>query len=141
MSKLMSLAFFCVTLFLLFSQAALGQSNEVKTLYFKTNSFDIDKKYLPIIDDIGQRCATDSFSFLKIFAYADKKGAKKYNEQLSKKRANAVYSYLIKKFNVDKTKIYVTWLGEETHGAYDLHLPSARVQQRCVDILVFFKKP
>jgi outer membrane protein OmpA-like peptidoglycan-associated protein len=120
---------------------ALGQSNVVSTLYFKSNSFKIEEKHFRSLNDIGQRCASDTFSFLRIFAYADKKGTKKYNEQLSKKRANAVYGYLTQKFNVDTTKIYMTWLGEETEGAYDLHFPSARVQRRCVDILVFFKKP
>jgi len=131
--------FFHVTLFLAFSYSAFGQSDEVNTIYFKTNSFTIDKKYLPTINDIGQKCATDTFFFLKIFAYADKKGSKKYNEHLSQKRAYAVYNYLTQKFSIDTTKIYVTWLGEETDGAYDLHFPAARVQQRCVDILLFFK--
>lgn len=137
----MSLTLICLTLFLCSSVPALGQSNEVRTFYFKANSFTIDKKYLPTLDDIGQRCASDTFSFLKIFAYADKTGTKKYNEQLSEKRANAVYNYLTQKFNIDTTRVYVTWLGEETDGAYDLHFPSANVQQRCVDVLVFFKKP
>jgi outer membrane protein OmpA-like peptidoglycan-associated protein len=130
-----------MTLFLLFSLTTLGQSIEVSTLYFKTNSFKIEKKYLQTLNDIGQRCAIDTFSFLKILAYADQKGTKKYNEQLSEKRATAVYSYLTQKFNIDTTKIYVSWLGRETKGAYDLHFPSARIQQRCVDILVFFRKP
>jgi outer membrane protein OmpA-like peptidoglycan-associated protein len=118
-----------------------SHSNEVSTLYFDANSFTIDKKYFPTLDNIGKRCASDTFSYLKILAYADKKGTKKYNEQLSEKRANAVYNYLFRKFQIDTTKVYVTWLGEETDGANDLHFPSARVQQRCVDILVFFKNP
>jgi outer membrane protein OmpA-like peptidoglycan-associated protein len=135
------MTFFCWIVFQLSFHNAFGQINEVKTLYFKANSFTIEKKHLPVLNYIGQRSATDSFSFLKVFAYADKKGTKKYNEQLSEKRANAVYNYLTQKFKIDTTKIYVTWLGEETDGAYDLHFPSARLQQRCVDILVFFKKP
>lgn len=113
----------------------------MKTLYFKTNGFTIENKYLPVLNAIGRKCVTDTFSFLKIFAYADKKGTKTYNEQLSEKRANDVYHYLTNKFKLATAKIYVTWLGEQTDGTYDLHVPSASVQQRCVDILVFFKKP
>jgi outer membrane protein OmpA-like peptidoglycan-associated protein len=140
-SKQTSLTLFWVIQVVLFSQTAFGQSNEVKTLYFGNNSFTIESKYLPTLNEIGKWCETDTFSYLKIFAYADRKGTKKYNEQLSERRANAVYDYLTQKFSIDTAKIYVTWLGEETDGAYDLHFPSARVQQRCVDILVFFKKP
>ena len=138
MEKLQVKVFFCMTL-LLFTMTVSGQSNQVSTLYYKTNSFKIEKKYLQILNDIGEKCASDTFSFLKIFAYADKKGTKEYNEQLSKKRANEVYNQLTQKFNIDTTKIYVAWLGEETDGAYNLHFPSANVQQRCVDVLVFFK--
>ena len=141
MGKLLTLTAIGVMQLLFLSQKTAGQSSEAKTLYFKTNSFTIDNKYLPVLDDFGRKCVTDTFSFLKIFAYADKKGTKKYNERLSEKRAIAVYNYLTRNFNIDTTKIYVTWLGEETNGAYDLHFPSAKVQQRCVDILVFFKKP
>jgi len=141
MNKLILLKFICVTQLLFVSQGTFGQSSEVKTLYFQNNSFRIGNDHLPVLNAFGQKCMADTFSSLKIFAYADKKGSKKYNEQLSQKRATAVYDYLIKKFKIDPTKIYVTWLGEETDGPYDLHFPSARVQQRCVDILVFFRKP
>jgi len=141
MNKFIIPTCFCIMQLLLLSQTTFGQSDEVKTLYFTTNSFTINNKYLPTLNNIGKKCITDSFAFLKIFGYADKKGTKQYNELLSEKRANAVYDYLTKKFSIDTTKIYVTWLGEETDGAYDLHFPAARIQQRCVDILLFFKKP
>ncbi|HEY5772188.1 MAG TPA: hypothetical protein VIS75_06140 [Chitinophagaceae bacterium] len=48
---------------------------------------------------------------------------------------------MTKHFKFDTTKVYVTWLGEETDGAYDLHFPDAHVQQRSADIIVSFKKP
>lgn len=130
----------CVAFFLYFSHIGFCQS-EARTVRFKTGSFAIDAKYLPVLNDFGQRAATDSFLFLKIFSYSDKAGTKKYNEQLSAKRANAVFDYLTTKFSIDTSKIYVTWLGEETDGAYDLHFPSANVQQRCVDLLIYFRKP
>jgi hypothetical protein len=49
-----------------------------------------------------------------------------------------VYDYMTKKYSIDTSKIYVTWLGEETDSAYDLHFSKAKVQQRCVDIRVSF---
>ena len=122
----------------LFLTWGFAQSSEAKTIDFKNNRFVIENKYLTDLDDVGEMCSLDTFSFLKIVAYADTIGTKKYNVMLSKKRAMEVYSYLTKKFSIDASKIYVTWLGEETEGSYDLHFPNPNVQQRCVDILVSF---
>jgi outer membrane protein OmpA-like peptidoglycan-associated protein len=118
-----------------------GQQSQVNTLFFKSNSYAIDKKYLSTLNNIGQKCTSDSFLFLKIFAYADTNGSIEHNELLSQKRAEEVYNYLTKHFKIDTTKVYITWLGEETDGAYDLHFPDAHVQQRCVDIIVSLKNP
>jgi outer membrane protein OmpA-like peptidoglycan-associated protein len=120
---------------------SFGQSTSVKTLRFAHDSYKIDKKYFSILNEIGHKCSSDTFGYLKIFAYADRKGSIKYNELLSQKRAEEVYNFLTKHFKFDTTKVYVTWLGEETEGMYDLHFPDAHVQQRCADIIVSFKKP
>jgi len=119
---------------------SFGQSSTVETLHFTVNNYKIDKKYLSTLNEIGLKCSSDTFGFLKIIAYTDKKGSIKYNELLSQKRAEEVYNYLTKHFKFDTTKVYITWLGEETDGAYDLHFPAAHVQQRCVDIIISFKK-
>jgi outer membrane protein OmpA-like peptidoglycan-associated protein len=129
------------TLFFLIPLFACGQSTTVETLYFASNKYGIDRKYNSTLDNIGRLCTTDKFEFLKIFAYADKKGSIAYNEQLSKKRAETVYNYLTKHFDFDTTKVFITWLGEETDGAYDLHFPDAHFQQRCVDIIITLKQP
>ena len=118
-----------------------GQGTTIETLHFASNSYKIDAKYLPVLNDIGLRCSSDTFGVLKIFAYTDTKGSIKHNERLSQKRAEEVYNYLTKRFKFDTTKVYITWLGEETDGAYDLHFPTAHIQQRCVDIIISFEKP
>jgi len=122
--------------FLFILNVCVGQKSLYKTIYFPPNSFKINKKYLFDLKQIGNRLVSDTTSFLKIFGYSDTKGKKKYNENLSKKRTEKVYKYLVKHYKFDTSKIYITWLGEETDGAYDLHFPSAHVQQRCVDILI-----
>lgn len=125
---------------LLLSVFSFGQSDFVESIYFKSNSYKPDKRYFQVLDEIGRKCSSDTFGFLKIFAYADTKGLARNNKLLSQKRAEGVYNYLAKNFQFDTTKIYVTWLGEETDEAYDLHFPHAHVQQRYVDIILIFKK-
>ena len=120
--------------------SAFSQEPTVKTIYFETNSFTINSENKVQLDEIGRKCVTDTLAYLKIFAYADTSGTVKHNNKLSAKRSLAVYNYLVKTFQLDPSKIYRTWLGEEIDGAYDLHFPAAHLQQRCVDVVVSFKK-
>lgn len=116
------------------------QSIETVPVFFKTNSSVIDPRYYPKLDAIGSIYAGDESAFLKIFGFADPTGRATYNDSLSERRAQAVFDYLNKRYNIDSTRLFVTWLGEET-DAYDLHFPDAHVQQRCVDVVVYFRNP
>lgn len=122
------------------SATTYSQEPTVKTIYFETNSFTINSENKVLLDEIGRKCIIDTMTYMKIFAYADTTGTIKHNSRLSAKRSLAVYNYLMKTFQLDSSKIYRTWLGEETDGAYDLHFPAAHLQQRCVDVIVSFKK-
>ena len=132
-----------VSSFCFFYSTGYSQSGLVETIYFKSDSYSIDKKYYKTLDMIAKQLRSDTFGFLKVFGYTDTKGSDEYNDILSGKRANAVYDYLAGRVNIDTTKLYVTWIGK--HGqdvAYDLHFPSANIQKRCVDIWVsFYRKP
>jgi len=110
-----------------------------KTIYFKPNSYTIDKKYENSLKMIAKRLNSDTLVFLKVFGYADTLGNEDANDILSEKRANAVYDFLISYSKIDTTMVYVTWLGE-SEESYDLHFPTAHIQQRCVDIWILFRK-
>jgi len=121
------------------SSVLYAQHEFAYNLYFKPGAYEIDKKYLPVLNEIGKACASDSFVFLKVFAFADTVGSAEFNDALSEKRATGVYDYLTRNLNIDSTKILVTWLGEDA-DVYDLHFPGAHAQKRCVDIIVGFRK-
>ncbi len=114
-----------------------GQTELVETIYFKSNSYSIDKKYHKTLDRIAQQLSADTFGYLKVFGYADTLGSDRYNDVLSGKRAEAVYRYLLSRSSFDTTRVYVTWIGKSAE-AYDLHFPPANVQKRCVDVWVTF---
>ncbi|MEP7319301.1 MAG: OmpA family protein [Panacibacter sp.] len=126
-----------ILLFFVPLQSLFAQNSLVETIYFKPNSFSIDKKYKTILNEIVAKCKADTSFSLKIFAYADTKGSEAYNDEISRKRAMSVYNYLFSHVQFDTTKAYVTWLGESNDG-YDLHYPEAHLQERCVDIQVEF---
>lgn len=116
---------------------AFSQSTVVESIYFKSNSFSIDKRYLPTLNLLAAKLSSDSFGYLKIFGFADRKGPAGYNDDLSEKRAEAVYNYLFAHATFDTTRVYVTSIGESGE-TYDLHFPGAHKQSRCADILIQF---
>ena len=127
--------------FLLCSDSLFSQNSIVRTIYFKSNSFSIDKRYHRALNLIVRQLNSDTFAYLKVFGYSDTKGPDTYNESLSEKRATAVFNFLSSHTRLDSSKVYVTWIGEAGQDvAYDLHFPQAHIQQRCVDIWVMFKK-
>lgn len=134
----------CIIRFLIFSLMCFidlpfgfGQTGFVETIYFKSNSSSISKKYELTLNGIAKKLSSDTFSYMKIFGFADTKGYKDYNDILSGKRADAVYNYLTSRSKFDTTRVYVTWLGESA-DIYDLHFPEAHKQKRCVDIWIQF---
>ena len=129
-----------IVVFFICLQSLYAQSSLINTVYFKTDSYTIEEKYKTILNKIAEKCNADTSFKMKIFAFSDKPGSEDYNEELSKKRAEAVYDYLNSRTHVDLTKIYYTWIGE-SYDAYDLHFPGAHIQKRCVDVWVqFYKK-
>lgn len=113
---------------------------ENTAVFFKTNSAHIDPRYYPALEAIGSIYAADETAFLKIFGFADPQGRASYNDSLSQRRAEAVFNYLNKRFEIDSTRFFMTWLGEDS-DVYDLHYPLAHAQQRCVDVVVYFRNP
>jgi outer membrane protein OmpA-like peptidoglycan-associated protein len=134
MFKIAFTIFFVAGTFSLSAQTIL-----VKTVYFKPGSFSIEKKYFSMLDHVAKQLSSDSMSFLKIFGFADTKGKEDDNDELSAKRAEAVYDYLAAHAVMDTTRVYVGWIGASA-DAYDLHFPQAHIQQRCVDIYIQFRR-
>lgn len=126
------LLFFC-------NQLLNAQSGVVESIFFKPGSYAIDKKYIPALNSLAKQAVSDSFIYVRIFAFTDTAGSEHYNDMLSEKRANAIYSYLSSRSRLDSTNCYVTWLGE-SNDIYDLHFPDVHAQQRCVDIWMTFYK-
>lgn len=115
-----------------------GQNTIEKTIHFDKNSCKLDNADLIEISKIAKLLDSTNFSFLKIFAYATISGNENYNLQLSKKRAYAVYNEINSLNPIDKSRFYMTWIGE-SDDTYDLHYKNAHSLQSCVDIVIFLE--
>ncbi|MEO8771204.1 MAG: OmpA family protein [Ferruginibacter sp.] len=134
---------YCLSIILVFSftSFAFCQKDIVGTIYFKNNSYSIDKKYKNKLDFIAKKITPETFRYLKIFGYASTTGSDSLNDELSLKRANAVYNYLATHARFDTTQVYVDGIGKSGKDvSYDLHFPQAHIRKRCVDVWVMFKR-
>lgn len=57
----------------IFHLTVFSQSGLVETIYFKSNSYSIDKKYYRTLDLIAKQLNSDTFGFLKIFGMLTQK--------------------------------------------------------------------
>jgi len=101
------------------------QLEEVGTVYFDFNKFDIKKSEAEKLDEIVGKIRESGREVL-VVGFADKRGASSYNFNLSMWRAQMTASYLAKK-GVDIGKIRVAAYGKEVADLLGRDLKTQRV--------------
>jgi len=105
---------FCCLLFILVAMSAgCANRQEVQRVQDKMTLHILFEYNKFVISDKSQTELKDAIDFVKkypgsrieIAGHTDNRGAQKYNQTLSEKRAEAVREYLIKEGGVDPTKI------------------------------------
>lgn len=103
--------------------------------------FDTDKSELKptakttleqITGSIGKRFADKQ---VRVMGFADARGSKDYNEELSAKRAEAVKNWLVQNGKIDGSRVSVEPMGEEAPAASNA-TAAGRQQNRRVEIVV-----
>lgn len=85
-------------------------SNKIPTIYFDYDSFDINNGNKKKLDElIPEKLHTGK---IEIIGHTDTSGTEHYNFELSKKRANIVRDYLIRK-GFNKNHIFISAKGEK----------------------------
>jgi OOP family OmpA-OmpF porin len=96
-----------------YTSPARNLETEARTVYFEFNKSRITPEEQAKLDSLADVLKSDqTVQNASIVGYADRIGSAKYNEQLSKKRAQAVESYLNKRGYVNTSVAKVRWLGE-----------------------------
>ncbi|MBD2770496.1 OmpA family protein [Hymenobacter sp. BT664] len=85
-----------------------------------------------IAGSIGQRYGS---SQVRVMGFADSRGDKGYNKELSERRAEAVKSYLVKNGSIDAARISVEPMGEAAPVASNA-TAAGRQENRRVEIVV-----
>ncbi|MCI4458906.1 MAG: OmpA family protein [Thermocrinis sp.] len=101
------------------------QLEEVGTVYFDFNKFDIKKSEAKKLDKIANKIKESGREVL-VVGFADKRGKSNYNFNLSMWRAQMTASYLAKK-GVDIGKIRVASYGKEVANLLGKNFKAQRV--------------
>jgi outer membrane protein OmpA-like peptidoglycan-associated protein len=107
-----------------------------ETVLFDTDKADIKpgaaQALQQITGSIGQRAATGQ---VRVMGFADSRGDKRYNRELSEKRAEAVKNYLTSTGKIDAGRVSVEPMGEAAPVASNA-TAEGRQENRRVEIAV-----
>lgn len=90
----------------------VGQVITLNNIFFEFNKYDLKSESYPELDRLAELLKSSSTMQIEISGYTDSIGTKAYNDKLSGKRAEAVAAYLIKKSDVDKSRVTTRYFGE-----------------------------
>jgi OmpA-OmpF porin, OOP family len=83
---------------------------------FAYNSTEILPESKPFLDEIGRMLNMADFSDKRLIieGHTDAAGSESYNLSLSQRRARAVSDFLVRNYNVSRSRLQATGLGEES---------------------------
>jgi len=103
---------------------------------FKFNQYKLSDDAKQDLDKLADEVKPDKRFFIAVEGYTDSTGSKQYNEELSKRRADAVVEYLVAKHDVPIYRIHMIGLGEEK-PVDEGHNRAARAKNRRVEVKIF----
>ena len=126
--------------FLLFSVVSFAQEEEVHSIFFEFDKFNLKTEQADAVVAFVSKIDTARIESVQIFGYCDDRGKDQYNYTLSTNRANTVKDKLIEKGI--KSKIIITLEGKGRimlDEDMQTNIPEARSKNRRVDVVVNFK--
>lgn len=126
--------------FLILSLGANAQEEEVHSIYFEFDKYNLKPEQADAVVNFVQKLDTTKVETIEIFGYCDDRGKDEYNYKLSTNRANTVKDKLVEKGI--KSKIIITIEGKGRILIDDDlldNIPEVRSKNRRVDVVVNYK--
>ena len=119
-------------------QGTVENLDNYKPVANTTVQFGVDKAALTkadqqALDEFAQQIGQQKHFIVQVQGYTDSTGSAEYNNQLSRRRADAVIQYLAAKHNVPPYRVYIIGLGEDNPVA-DNKSSVGRKKNRRVDV-------
>jgi outer membrane protein OmpA-like peptidoglycan-associated protein len=103
---------------------------------FRFNKYALDKESKEELDKLVGNVSSAKRYFIAVEGFTDNVGTTAYNEELSRKRADAVVEYLVAKHNVPIYRIHMIGLGKEKPVDMGKNR-AARAKNRRVEVRIF----
>ncbi len=103
------------------------------TIQFATNKAILTKADQQMLDEFAQQIGQQKHYIVQVQGFTDATGSVEYNNQLSRRRADAVIQYLAAKYNVPPYRIYLIGLGKDNPVAQNTSA-AGRAKNRRVDV-------
>ena len=103
------------------------------TIQFGFNRATLTKADMQMLDEFAQQISGQKHYIIQVQGYTDAVGSAEYNNQLSRRRADAVIQYLAAKHNVPPYRIYIIGLGKDNPVAENKNA-AGRAKNRRVDV-------
>jgi outer membrane protein OmpA-like peptidoglycan-associated protein len=106
------------------------------TVLFKVNSATLSDDAKQQLDQMSQSATSAKRYFIAIQGFTDKTGSAEYNLELSRRRAEAVQTYLVGQHNVPVYRIQLVGLGKDK-PLNEQKTREERQQNRRVEVTLF----
>jgi outer membrane protein OmpA-like peptidoglycan-associated protein len=103
------------------------------TVQFGVSRAMLTKTDEQLLDEFAQQIAQQRHYIVVVQGFTDDTGPAEYNNQLSRRRADAVIQYLAAKHSVPAYRVYILGLGEHNPVAENKHA-AGRAKNRRVDV-------
>jgi len=103
------------------------------TVLFGSNKSALTEADERSLDEFAQQIGSQKHYIVQVQGYTDSVGSAEYNNQLSRRRADAVIQYLAAKHNVPAYRVYIIGLGENNPVAQN-NTSAGRAKNRRVDV-------
>ncbi len=103
------------------------------TVQFGSGKATLTKADQQMLDEFAQQIAQQKHYIVQVQGFTDATGSAEYNNQLSRRRADAVIQYLAAKYNVPPYRVYLIGLGEDNPVAKNTSA-AGRAKNRRVDL-------
>jgi len=103
------------------------------TVQFGSGKSTLSKSDQQMLDEFAQQINQQKHYIVQIQGFTDNVGTVEFNNQLSRRRADAVIQYLAAKHNVPPYRVYIIGLGEDNPVAENKN-SAGRAKNRRVDV-------
>lgn len=107
---------------------------DTKVIHFDSGRADIKPQNISALDEVARGLKEDVNAVLEVTGFADPTGSERYNNQLTRDRADAVIRYLVQRHGIELRQLRAAAMGATTLNPGPKSTPDQRADARRVEM-------